>query len=166
MSRGIRLVVAGTPAPQGSKRAFTGKDGKARVIESSHERVKSWRQAVIDEARSELDMAGWEPYTGPLTLEVQFYMRRPASHYGTGKNRDRLKPSAPRRPAGTPDLSKLVRSTEDALTDAGIWKDDALVVAIHAVKLYADDIDHPGAIISVIELARASAREDDNLEDL
>ena len=27
-----------------------------------------------------------------------------------------------------PDLSKLLRSTEDALTDAGLWADDARVV--------------------------------------
>jgi crossover junction endodeoxyribonuclease RusA len=40
--------------------------------------------------------------------------------------------SAPKRrttwPMRTPDLSKLARSTEDALTDAGIWRDDARVV--------------------------------------
>ena len=54
----ITITVHGRPAPQGSKRAFAvrGKGGvptgRVAVIESSHDRVKSWRQAVVDEARA------------------------------------------------------------------------------------------------------------------
>jgi len=53
----------------------------------------------------------------------------------------------------TPDLSKLVRSTEDALTEAGIWKDDARVVECFASKRYPnegpDALDVPGCVIEI-----------------
>ena len=62
--------------------------------------------------------AGRDPLDCPLRLHMVFTLPKPAS--------------APKRrqtwPMRTPDLSKLARSTEDALTDAGIWKDDARVV--------------------------------------
>ncbi len=51
-----------------------------------------------------------------------------------------------------PDLSKLVRSTEDALSDAGAWEDDARVVECLARKVYAGDPDAlhiPGAVIRI-----------------
>ena len=150
----MKLDVYGTPAPQGSKRAFAvrGKGGiptgKIAVIESSHDRVKSWRQAVIDAARQ----ASWG--TGaiscPLAVKMLFFLARPKSHYGTGKNADRLSANAPRRPAKMPDLSKLIRATEDALTDAGLWTDDALVVEISAMKYWADSRP-PGAVIVIQE---------------
>ena len=62
--------------------------------------------------------AGLATLDGPLRVRMVFTLPKPAS--------------APKRcttwPMRTPDLSKLARSTEDALTDAGIWRDDARVV--------------------------------------
>jgi Holliday junction resolvase RusA-like endonuclease len=140
----IAFTVHGTPAPQGSKRAFIA-GGRARVIESSHDRVKSWRQAVVDAALGE----DWPTLAGPLAVELVFYMRRPRSHYRTGRNAHLLRDSAPRYPSGKPDLSKLARSTEDALTDAGLWADDAQVTEYtRLAKEWADD-HLPGADITV-----------------
>lgn len=156
----IVITVHGTPAPQGSKRAFAGKDGKVHVIESSHDRVKSWRQAVLEEAIEACSYLAAPttdgglnrgPLDGPLAVEMTFYLRRPKGHYGSGKNATVLKPSAPRRPARMPDLSKLIRSTEDALSDAGLWADDALVVDITAAKHW-DDARPPGAHITIREV--------------
>jgi hypothetical protein len=73
----VVITVYGTPAPQGSKRAFIGKSGRAHVIESSHDRVKSWRQAVIDEVRASPWTAPALPFTGPLEVEMTFDLRRP-----------------------------------------------------------------------------------------
>jgi len=147
----MKLDVYGTPAPQGSKRAFAvrGKGGiptgRIAVIESSHDRVKSWRQAVIDAALSDDDAIA-----EPLAVKMLFFLARPKSHYRTGRNADRLRENAPRRPAKMPDLSKLVRATEDALTDAGLWRDDAQVVEISAMKYWADSRP-PGAVIVIQE---------------
>jgi Holliday junction resolvase RusA-like endonuclease len=149
----VSFTVYGTPAPQGSKRAFVGKSGKAHVIESSHDRVKSWRQAVIDQVRSD----GWIvppfPYSGPLEVTMVFYFKRPQGHWRTGRNAHLLRDSAPAYPFGKPDLSKLARSTEDAISDAGIWADDAQVVRYPLLaKYWATPVTLPGAVITIREI--------------
>lgn len=150
MAELITITVYGTPAPQGSKRAFAvrGKGGvptgRVAVIESSHDRVKSWRQAVIDELRD-----AHRTLDGPLLVEMTFFLSRPKGHYGSGRNAGKLRDSAPRRPHGKPDLSKLLRATEDAITDAGLWADDAQVVQYGLLaKCYAD-YRPPGALITI-----------------
>lgn len=146
----LTITVHGTPAPQGSKRAFVGKSGRAHVIESSHDRVKSWRQAVIDEARAELTLDS--PLEGPVELYVCFWLKRPKSHYRTGRNSHLLRDAAPPHPHGMPDLSKLIRSTEDALTAVGVWADDAQVVICQAVKQWCPAGQPPGAHITIREI--------------
>ena len=142
--RTISFRVHGTPAPMGSKRHV----GNGKMIESS-KAVKPWRQDVASAAVDALPPEGWTPMDGPLGLHVMFIFPRPASHYGTGRNAALLKPSAPAYKQSAPDLSKLVRSTEDALTDAGVWRDDARVAHILAEKTYGDS---PGAVITIRSL--------------
>jgi Holliday junction resolvase RusA-like endonuclease len=147
----ITITVYGTPAPQGSKRAFAGKNGRVHVIESSHDRVKSWRQAVIDAAG---EVRPDSPLTGALEVAIVFYLKRPKSHFRTGKNADLLRDGAPPYPDKAPDLSKLARSTEDALSDIGIWADDAQVVRYERLAKYwcAPPFIAPGAHIEIREM--------------
>lgn len=146
----ISIVVFGIPAPQGSKRHV----GNGVMIESS-KKVKPWRDAVRSDAVETRD--GAEPLDGPLVADMVFTFARPRSHYRTGKNAHLLRDDAPARPTGAPDLSKLARSTEDALTDAGLWRDDSRVVEYgRLAKVYAgsdrDALNSPGAVIRVYTL--------------
>ncbi|MFF4417515.1 RusA family crossover junction endodeoxyribonuclease [Streptosporangium sp. NPDC001559] len=140
----ITVVVYGTPGPQGSKRHV----GDGRLIESS-KKVAPWRASVrqaaveaTDPACAALGLVEWEPLDQPLIVEMAFTLHR-------GKT--------VKRPHHTtyPDLSKLIRSTEDALTAAGIWADDARVVRYHNPrKLYVGDTDPdallaPGVVIRI-----------------
>lgn len=140
----VVITVYGTPAPQGSKRHV----GNGIMVESSAA-VKPWREAVKAAA---LEM-------GPIMLrqavmvEMTFYLRRPKGHYGTGRNALVVKDSAPVAPKGKPDLDKLARATFDALSDAGMWDDDAQVVRAVLVKRYAGATQAPGAVIVVREVA-------------
>ena len=127
----LQFSVRGIPAPQGSKRHVGG----GVMIESS-KKVKPWREAV-KWAAIEAMPEGWEKLDGPLVLSVGFWMPRPKSA---------KKAIAAFR---MPDLSKLIRSTEDALTDAGVWVDDARVCSIMADKQYETPHCLPGAMISV-----------------
>jgi Holliday junction resolvase RusA-like endonuclease len=149
------ITVHGTPAPQGSKRAFVGKSGRAHVIESSHDRVKSWRQAVIDEVRA----TERKPLEGPLEVAMTFYLKRPKGHFGTGRNAGVLRAGAPLYPEGKPDLSKLARSTEDALTDAGLWGDDAQVVRYVSLAKYYVTVGYPGETTFTVPGAVVTVRE-------
>lgn len=123
----FEVTVYGSPAPQGSKSAKRNKHtGRIQLVESS-KYVKPWRDEVVASCLR-VRKRGWQPLTGPLAAEFVFTLTRPKTHFGTGRNADRVRPSAPLLPSGVPDLSKLARSTEDALTTAGVYRDDALVV--------------------------------------
>lgn len=157
MMRQVEFTVQATPAPQGSKsaRSFCGQEAafcpnckkrhlvNVNVVEVS-KRVKPWRDAVSNAASREVGR-GWVPIAGPVILSVVFSLARPKYHFRSGKSAHLLKESAPTYPIGVPDISKLVRSTEDALTMGRVWADDALVVECRSTKLYAGT-DHPGAL--------------------
>ncbi len=150
----ITILVRGTPAPQGSKRHL----GNGVMVESS-KKVKPWRKAVkyaaLDAIAAGHDQ--WRPLDGPLRARMVFTFARPKSHYRTGRNAHLLRDGAPARPTGYPDASKITRSTEDALTDAGVWVDDARVATLEIEKRYAGDssgdiLPVPGAVIHIWRL--------------
>jgi len=146
----LTIDVWGIPAPQGSKRGFVN-NGRVSMVESSA-KVKPWRQDVKYAAYAALSAGGNvlpPPLTGPVQVAVTFTLTRPKSHYGTGGNSRVLKILAPRYPAGKPDIDKLLRSTLDALGEAGVWRDDAQVCFVTARKIYGDVA---GARIHVREL--------------
>ena len=140
----IQFTVYGLPVPQGSKKVI-GKN----VIEMADARLRSWRQDVAGTAKAA--MLGASPYAEPVDVRLMFFLPRPRAHYGTGRNAERLKPSAPIAPAVHPDLDKLTRAVLDALT--GIcFHDDKQVVGMTLSKMYAQDSFHPGMICSVMAL--------------
>lgn len=151
----MKIVVYGDPAPQGSK-SFKGIHGGHAVLAESSKRVAPWRQDVKVAAEAEIgrreDPGDWTPMDGPLLLVVVFTLPAPMS----------LPKRRASYPSKLPDLSKLVRSTEDALTSAGVWKDDARVVECRALKTYPADTlgAHPdalrrtGAVIQVLPYVR------------
>ena len=126
------------------------------MVESS-KRLAPWRDAVRASAVAEMARTGATRLVGAVAVSMVFYFDRPRSHYGTGRNAGVLREGAPHAPAVIPDLSKLIRSTEDALTDAGVWEDDARVVELGARKAYTTSTTHtgqilPGAAIRVAEV--------------
>ncbi len=134
--RVVDLIVLGTPAPQGSKRGFVnGRTGRVQMVESSA-KVVPWRQAVVSAVlRSATHLT---PFDEPVSVEVAFIFLRPRGHYGTGRNAEVLKASAPDRPTSRAhgDIDKLLRSTLDGLADSGLLSRDDLVVRCVAEKSY------------------------------
>jgi len=134
-----RILVRGVPAPQGSKRHV----GRGILVESS-KAVGPWREAV----RGEAQRAFSEPLLGAVSVVLLFQFPRPRGHYGTGRNRATVRPSAPLHPSGRPDIDKLTRAVLDGLTMGGAWKDDAQVVELMARKMYGA----PGCAMRITEL--------------
>jgi len=86
-----------------------------------------------------MDRAG-QAVEGPLRVETTFYFPRPKSHYGTGKNSAKLKPSAPVYHVITPDIDNLEKAAYDALSmkiGVGFWKDDSQIVEAQPAKRFA-----------------------------
>lgn len=136
------IVVYGSPGPQGSKR-FVGKakSGRGIMIESSA-KVKPWRADV--KAAAIAVRNGAAPIDAPVRVRMVFTMPKPAS--------------APKRrktwPMRKPDVSKLCRSTEDALVDAGVLIDDARIVGYSRLeKVFPNEdpesLEAPGCRIEI-----------------
>ena len=142
----MTITVYGVPAPQGSK-SFKGMRGGHAILAESSKKVKPWREAVKWAAIERMDSAKWsdggfgqgEAFAGPVTVEVDFYFTHPK----TGK----------RRPTHSvkPDIDKLLRSTFDALKDAGVFEDDSRICSVQARKHYATQFSPvpAGAVIRV-----------------
>lgn len=88
-------------------------------------RVREYRLRVAQAVREHRDAS---PHLGPVEVLVVAWLPRPRSHYGTGRDVGRLRPSAPAFPTTTPDVDKLARVVLDGLTDGGLWRDDAQAV--------------------------------------
>lgn len=149
---GVTFRVYGTPKPQGSKRHV----GNGVMVESGGAALRTWREDVKHaalEARAGLP----DTLAGPLSIGVTFYLARPKSHYRTGKNAHLLRDAAPTFPWRKPDLDKLLRSTFDACTTAGLWHDDCCAVHVAAAKVYAGRDRPPGAQVRIESL---NAQED------
>lgn len=128
----LDVFVPGRPASQGSKRHV----GNGIMVESS-KALPAWREAVRWTTAQ-----AWNrqpPITSPVALVLEFILPRPVS---TPKRRT---PPAIKKP----DASKLIRAVEDALTDAGVWRDDSLVVDLHATKRIAGIDEQPGCHIVI-----------------
>lgn len=144
------IAVYGTPEPAGSKRAFVV-NGRARVSDANP-RSRQWKERVAQAAGEQYD---GELIDGPLAVELTFLQPRPKGHYGTGRNAEIVKPSAPEYPVTRPDALKLARAVEDALTGV-VWRDDAQIVQEYLVKDYGEPAR---CEIAVYRMGPAAAHE-------
>jgi len=141
----LDIFIAGNAKPAGSKRAFAHAKTGRIIVADDCKTTKQWQNLIRYHVQ-------WNftdpPLTVPIRLNVAFIRRRPRSHYGTGRNADKVKRSAPAFPITRPDRGKLLRAVEDALTGI-VYRDDAQVVDGYVVKTWADreDYPHPGAHI-------------------
>jgi Holliday junction resolvase RusA-like endonuclease len=130
----ISFIVLGKPEPAGSKRAlpFAGKRGMHPIVVDANRKAAPWKAHVAATARQAYSGPLLQ---GPLEMSLRFVVVRPGGHYSkaTGK----LLPSAPPCPTVKPDLLKLARGVEDALSGV-IYRDDALIVIEHLIKVYGE----------------------------
>jgi Holliday junction resolvase RusA-like endonuclease len=129
----LTFTVYGKPAPAGSKRVLPrgGRAGGRPIVVDDSKRSRPWKQDVSAIALEA--MRGRELLAGPLAIELVFYLARPKGHYGVRG----LRPAAPAWPTVKPDVLKLARAVEDALTGQ-VWRDDAQVVRELLRKQYGE----------------------------
>jgi Holliday junction resolvase RusA-like endonuclease len=159
----ITIRVHGDPASQGSMDSFPfqRKDGSLGVRmqhrKTQKAKIGNWRADVKAAVQAALaETPGWEgPLEGPLSAVIHF--ARPPVKLPRRVRWHGVLVEAAHRPWQRPDLDKLVRSTFDALTAAGLWKDDAQVVMLTTSKAYAGgygcELKEPGAAITVSQLS-------------
>ena len=119
---GFPIFIPGTPIPQGSKSVT-----RTGIMFEANNRLKPWRETMSNAftAWTATFQGTWEPFDGPLAVDVTFWMPRP----------QRPKYSLP---AVKPDADKLCRALGDAMTTSGLIADDARITTWHARKRYSD----------------------------
>lgn len=159
----VTFMVPGDPKPAGSKvsgvayrKTITGnkvpveRNGKIVTFtkDQSGTAGKTWRADIRDAVYKALG-EDWVPVDGPLVIETRYYVERPKSHYGTGRNTGVLKDSAPAYPHSSrlADGTKLLRAVEDALNQV-LFTDDRRICR----ALWSRDFGRPRAEVTLWRL--------------
>ena len=151
----IKIRVHGLPKPQGSK-SFKGlsKRGHAILTESSSG-SRVWRQDVKLDSRGQYR---GPLLTGPVAIEIIFYLPRPQGHYKTINKQvsNVIKDNAPvySTSCASGDVDKLIRCTLDGLSakcGGCVIADDSLVVRLLSEKRYVTQSEACGAAITVVQ---------------
>lgn len=135
----ISFVAYGLPQPGGSKRPFIPRRKDGSFVKrangsimvntvDANPKAKDWKQAVAWGARA---AHRGELLSGPLCVVMTFFRPRPASHYLGGDQANGLSKAgrSSAHPTSRPDVLKLARAAEDALTGV-LWVDDAQTVRL------------------------------------
>jgi Holliday junction resolvase RusA-like endonuclease len=133
----IRFEVRGEPIPQPRPRA--ARVGRHVHIYTPDRDIAPWKRLVMLAARPVVPAT---PIEGPVTLEIDFFLSRPAS----------VKPAKRPLPITKPDLDNLTKAVMDVITDVGIWRDDCQVCKHVISKEYAAPGCSAGVIVRIDQL--------------
>ena len=140
MSVLVSLFIHGDPKPQPRARV-TVRGGHARAYTPAL--ANDWKAAIVRAIRSSDARLG---HPGAVLAYCTFYLPRPASHWG----KQGLRKGAPARPTSPRfDIDNLVKSTFDAISDAGLWLDDGQVITVSASKYWAQLVGPSGMQLEV-----------------
>jgi len=137
-------VVFGRPQGKGSKRALPirARKGPPRLaVVDTNRHAAPWAHRVSAMAAQAMaeqaDGVEVRLVRGAVVVELAFYFARPKSHFGAGRNSERVLASAPKEMVSMPDVDKLTRCALDALTGV-VFVDDSQVVELSASKGYGE----------------------------
>ena len=138
----IDVKIPGVPVPK--LRPRITKNGRYD-IQSEIKRGVQW------EIRQQLPK-DYQASTSALVWSIDAFLPRPKNHYGTGKNLDKLKPSAPPYHRIKPDHDNIQKFYLDCMSKL-VFVDDAQVVGIRNCAKYWIDKNKQGYVrIRVYEL--------------
>lgn len=143
----ISFFVDGLPQTAGSKRGFAIKKGGMYTgnvaMMDANPKTKLWQAEVKQAAR--VAYFG-NPTDQPISLMMTFWMPRPKYHFLRGV----LRKNAPAVHTFMPDVLKLGRAIEDALTGV-IYEDDAQIYNERLRKFYvSENRARPGVDVDIL----------------
>jgi crossover junction endodeoxyribonuclease RusA len=143
----LTVNIDGLPIPQGSMVS----NGTGRGLRhSNHVKLKPWRYTVVS-AILQAKPKDWDPSL-PVSVTATIRFPRPQSHYGTGRNADTLKASAPIYHIVKPDLDKACRAIGDGIEESGLVRGDQQITSWNIAKRYTVGDEAPGVLLTLISL--------------
>lgn len=143
MTDRIDITIVGIPAPQGSKTRMPNGAMVEGSSKTGRQKLVDWRARVRDEAAKIAGVRGTVDDPVALTIEFRFPPTKSDPHRVLHQTK--------------PDLSKILRATEDALVAGGLLRDDALVQHVTMAKFYAGPGQAPGCDVSIELLGTVAA---------
>jgi len=128
----ITLLIPGQPVGKNRPR-FTRVGKGVRTYSDQGDKEQLWVMVV----RQQLKELAVRHFSGAVAMKIVFWMKRPANHFGSGKNAGVLKASAPAAPVTKPDIDNLLKFLADSLNHCSIWIDDSYIADIDMKKRYA-----------------------------
>ena len=150
--KAIHFFVEGHPESYniGEEIRWTGgrwRTGKPYIHHFPTPRHQQWQETVIIQARPH---APEEPWDGGVSFTMIFRLQKGKSVPKVySRCRTILSKAHCRAPIKKPDLTRVVRVTEDALTLAGFWTDDSRVVKQTNEAHWCKDGEPEGVTITV-----------------
>lgn len=139
----MTFILAITPQViQSGNRIGRGRGGKPIIFSSK--RKKDY-QFLVQAAAARYRPN--RPITGPVRLDLTFVLPRPKCLLRKC-DPDGLIPHTRR-----PDRDNLVKGTQDGLSLAGFWLDDAQICDGRTLKFYAERNGQPRIVVSIEEVA-------------
>jgi len=130
MGNTLTFTVPGAPVPKARPRV-------TRHGTYTPAKTKDYEAKVAILAKKAMLEQGFKLTRDAVELRIDFYLPRPQSHYGTGRNKAIIKDQYKDIYHITkPDLDNLIKSIKDALNKIA-WKDDSQVMDIRATKDYS-----------------------------
>ena len=124
----INIRILGNPKPQPRHRHFRRGSFSGTYDPAKNDKA-SFLQIVLEHAPE-------KPFTCGLCVDLDFYFSRPKNHYGTGKNKNKLKSSAPVNHTTRPDIDNLRKFVMDAMNKV-FWRDDSIICEGHTRKMFS-----------------------------
>lgn len=134
----LQLIVEGHPRP------YSIGTANNRIFYNTL--CRQWQKEVIAQVVEQLP-DDWEPISEQCEADYHFYLPRPKNHWNS---KGELKDWAPLTHHVPPDASKMVRITEDGLTHANVWDDDALCAPVIGRKSWTARPGNEGGAVVVV----------------
>jgi len=139
------FFIAGDPKPQARPRfARRGK------FVTTYSVKNEWKEICKKEFKQIAACVGM--YEAAIVVNLDFYFKRPKSHYRTGRFSHLLRDDAPKYHITKPDKDNLEKAVTDAMSDAKLIKDDCIIIGGETFKSYAEIGDEPGCMIEIKEV--------------
>lgn len=144
----LEFFVSGEPIPQGSSKGFPVKRANGAMgvaITHANPKTMDWRRRIADEAQRRNDeVFEGDRFYRPKNNGVNDGVRVIATFYLT-------KPKSCKKnavPSKKPDVDKLIRNLNDALTGI-LFDDDSQVIVLMVRKQYQKEGEGPGVNVLV-----------------
>lgn len=124
----LRLTIPGDPVPKARPRMGRGGIVYTPTKTKTAEQAIAWAVKAAYGAK--------EPHSGPVMAILTYRMRVPTSWNKVAKN---AAIGGQILPTGKPDVDNLAKLTLDAIVEAGVIPDDAIITSLTVSKQYGSE---------------------------